>query len=805
MRLLTPVRSKSRLGWTGFKVVASSRRLRRFLGFAATAVLGAVVILRTHASRKVTALSEQHPGQRPRVDPSYAATVQPIFDRRCVVCHSCFDAPCQLNLQSFDGLDRGANAVRVYEPTRVEAIHPTRMFQDARTTAEWQERFGFFPVVARQGKANAAPESSMLGRLLEQRRRVPVGTPGVIDDPWECPRDVAALERELKSRPDKGMPYGFPPLPDSETRAIENWLRQGAGAPPPVQEGDAARAAIARWEAFFDAPDPKSRIVARYLFEHLFLSHLAIEGVPNEWFRLVRSRTRAPAAIEEIATVRPYDDPGPGDVHYRLRRVTETIVEKTHVPYVLGDAKLARLQRIFFSEAKWSDPSPTFPSYDRSVAANPFVAFAAIPARSRYQFMLDDAYYHVRAFIHGPVCKGQVALDVIDEHFLIFFLSPGVDPSITHPDFLPRVAGDLAVPAEGGDGFEAVYGRFKLHELSYLRDRAKLLQRLSAPGRTLTDIWDGDGTNRGAVLTVYRHFDSAFVVPGAVGGPPKTAWVLDYPIFERMYYDLVAGFDVFGNLVHQVSTRRYMNLLRIEAESLFLSFLPESRRAAVRDFWYRPREVAKVVDLLEPPYAEPETRIRYADPEHANDELVTRLVSLDLPRAVLGDRDPIQWDDVASSAVGQAAEFERAARGFVRREGPFVGAFPDAALVRLDTGHPDDAIYTIIRNKAHLNIDFMFLEDEERVPAEDTLHVVRGIVVSRPNLFLDVRADEVGSFAADVLSLPNGLRWAKFLDRYGVRRSDPAFFRASDFFNGRFPDIDALGAGILDLSRYVND
>jgi len=781
--------------------VPTARRLRTYLGICAIAVLAAFALVRAHGSRKLAPLADP----RPLVDPSYSGTIQSIFDRRCVVCHSCFDAPCQLNLQSFDGLDRGANVVRVYEPTRVESIHPTRMFQDARTTSEWQRQFGFFPVVARGANAGTAAESSILRRVIEQRRRVPVRTAVLIDSPWACPRQSAALEEELRSRPEKGMPYGFPPLDDADVRAIEHWLRRGAGGPAVSPEADAARAAIARWEAFFDAPDAKSRIVARYIYEHLFLAHLAIEGVPNEWFRLVRSRSRSPADIDEIVTVRPYDDPGPGEMHYRLRRVTETIVEKTHVPYVLSDAKLARLQRLFFSDAQWSDPSPAFPSYDRNVAANPFLAFAAIPARSRYQFMLDDAYYHVRAFIHGPVCKGQVALNVIDEHFLIFFLTPGGDTAVTHPEFLPRVASDLAVPGEGGDGLEAVYERFKLHELSYLRDRAGFSQRLSAPGRTLANIWDGDGTNRSAVLTVYRHFDSAFVVQGAVGGVPKTAWVLDYPIFERMYYDLVAGFDVFGNLVHQVSTRRYMNLLRIEAESLFLSFLPESRRHAVRDFWYRPPRVAKIVDLLEPPYAEPETRITYADPAHANNELVTRLVSLDLPRTVLGDRDPIQWDDVASNALGPPSQFESGVRSFVRRSGPFVDAFPDATLVRVDTGSADDTIYTIIRNKAHLNVDFMFLEDEERVPTEDTLHVVRGVVASRPNLFLDVRAAEIADFVSDVAALPTELSWTKFLERYGVRRSDAAFWAASDFFNERFSKLDALGAGILDLSRYVND
>jgi hypothetical protein len=741
-----------------------------------------------------------------RTDSDYATTIQPVLNRRCVVCHSCSDAPCQLNLQSFDGLDRGANPTRVYEPSRLLAIHPTRMFEDAQSTAEWRTRFGFFPVVERRTPSSASLEDSLLWRVIDQRRTTPVPTSVRIDDPWVCPARVSALDAELRTLPGKGMPYGFPALTDGEAHALEGWLRGGAGGPASVRENDAANAAIERWEAFLNAEDSKSRIVARYLYEHLFLAHLALEQAPGEWFRLVRSRTASPAPFDPIATVRPFDAPGVPRVYYRLRRVTETIVEKTHAPYLLSDAKLARLRQLFF-ENDWTSASPSFPSYDSDVAANPFVAFAAIPARARYQFLLDDAYYYVRTFIHGPVCKGQVALDVIDEHFLIFFLAPSSDVSVTHADFLPRVAADLAVPAEGGDGIEAVYSRFKLHELSYLKKRAAFLRQTGAPGQTLRDIWNGDGTNPDAVLTVYRHFDSASVVRGPVGGVPKTAWVVDYPILERLYYDLVAGFDVFGNLVHQLSTRRYMNLLRIEGESLFLTFLPASQRTALRDSWYRPHGVSDIVNVLDPLYAAPETQVVYSDPTRAKDEIVLRLVSRELPRQVVGSRESVQWEDVPIAGDDAAARFERSARQFVRKKGAFVAAFPDATLLRVRTTAPDgDAIYTIVRNKEHLNIDFMFLENEERVPAEDTLHVVRGVAASRPNLFLVLEPEQAERFAADVTAIGSGgWTWAQFLDRYGVRRNDPVFWSVSDFFNDGFAQADPIDAGVLDLSRYVND
>ena len=66
----------------------------------------------------------------------------------------------------------------------------------------------------------------------------------------------------------------------------------------------------------------------------------------------------------------------------------------------------------------------------RKSSANPFVAFEQIPPRSRYQFLLDNAHYILMTFIHGPVCKGQIALNVIDDHFWVMFMDPDHDLSV---------------------------------------------------------------------------------------------------------------------------------------------------------------------------------------------------------------------------------------------------------------------------------------------------------------------------------------------------------------------------------------
>lgn len=53
------------------------------------------------------------------------------------------------------------------------------------------------------------------------------------------------------------------------------------------------------------------------------------------------------------------------------------------------------------------------------------------------------------AFIKGPVCEGPIAVNVIDEHFHILFLTPREDLAQQSPGFLERAAQDLTLPAEG--------------------------------------------------------------------------------------------------------------------------------------------------------------------------------------------------------------------------------------------------------------------------------------------------------------------------------------------------------------------
>lgn len=737
----------------------------------------------------------------------YHAKIQPIFDNRCVVCHSCYNSPCQLNLTAYEGVDRGATKNLVYEPERLKAVHPTRLFEDAKSTAEWQSRFGFFP---------AYPQMSI---LLSQKMANPMFSGEFhAEDSHTCAKDTFSTQLFLNEHPEDGMPFGLPPISREDFDTLTGWLARGAPGPDPFSRGQlespsngyAGVQTLLKWEDFLNQPDMKTRLMSRYIFEHLFLAHIRFDEIPGDFYRLVRSRSASPQPVDEIATVRPYDDPK-APIYYRFRRITQTIVRKTHINYQLNDAKMDHLRELFL-KPDWGVAQLHFPSYAPAVASNPFIAFKDIPARARYQFMLDDAFYHVMAFIRGPVCKGNVALNVIEPHFYIMFLSPDSDLTITHKEFLPQVGSLLKLPAQGESGPDALYLRYKADQMKYEQRRQELYKQFGSQGTVLEDLWNGDGHNDNAILTVYRHVDSADVIKGAWGGTPKTAWVMDYPIFERMYYDLVAGFDVYGNVVHQISTRMYMDNLRIEAEDEFLQFLPRAQRYELRKYWYR-GEVSKVeMDLLNPLYEKNiETRIAYKDPSKAKEAFLDMALNQRMSAQVRGPMDPINSHEAnpkngdASPSAQTEEEIDREFAKVTKTPGNFTQLFPDVSLIRVVTDQGQEFTYTMIHNKEQLNVSFMFIDTLFRDPEADDLQILKGVQGSYPNFFFLLPSRKIGDFLNRLRELdPKNGTFARFIGDYGIRRMDPQLWNQSDWFNAKYRSAEPTEAGVLDLSRYEN-
>ncbi len=698
---------------------------------------------------------------------SYRADVQPIVERRCVVCHACYDAPCQLKLGAWEGIARGASDELVYDGGRLSEAAPSRLFVDAGKASEWRQQ-GFFPVLNERGQTPAANlAASVFYRALQLKHSHPLPETAVLpatfdfslDRAQQCPR-IEEYDAFATANPLWGMPFGLPGLSDAEFATLRNWLQQGAPleALPPLPA--AVERQVAEWERFFNGGSRKERLVSRYIYEHLFLAHLYFDSDPqHHFFRLVRSRTPPGQAIEPIASRRPYDDPGGEDFHYRLERERESIVDKTHMPYALGERDL--------------------------------------PVRARYQFMLDEAEFTIMGFIKGPVCRGQVALNVIQDRFWVFFLANDGSGQAAD-EFLERESRFLELPtAKGSDaGIIGPWREYAKKEEKYLQDKsAYLASRSSERGRPdLKWIWDGDGSNPNAALTVFRHFDSATVVKGLLGEVPKTGWVIGYPLLERIHYLLVAGFDVYGNVGHQLLSRLYMDFLRMEGEFNFLSFLPSEQRLAVRDYWYRGAsdEVREhVYGSLARFDVDSGISFRSGDARREFFGMLQQRL------AQVADRR------YELAGVGDAAlQADLALLAGVR--GPALSWMPELVILRIEDGAHAARYLTLLRNTGHSNVSSLLREGRELLPEENTLSVARGFVGAYPNAIYRVQRPQIPELAHAIGQLGSEDDYRVLADRFAVRRSDPAFWQYSDELQATHLDLAPLTAGLLDYNRLEN-
>ncbi len=732
---------------------------------------------------------------------NYWQDVKPILETRCIVCHGCYDAPCQLDLSAPEGIERGANKDLVYNAGRLLAVEPTRLFVDAHSSAEWRKK-QFYPVLnERMQTKEANLNGGLMAQMLLLKRQHPLPTvsplPAGFDFSLEAARSCPTIEEFdafANTNPLWGMPYGLPDLSDREYRTLRTWLEEGAGyaAPPPLGAGPLAY--ISKWETFLNGDSPKEQLMSRYLYEHLFLAHLYFDdSTPGSFFRLVRSTTPPGQAIDFIATRRPYDDPKVARIYYRFEPVRTTILAKTHMPYALNTQRMERYHTLFLVP---DYEVHTLPSYDPEASANPFETFERLPVKSRYQFLLDEAGFTIMNFIKGPVCRGQVALNVINEHFWIVFGNPDSPALAQKSRFLEKEQRNLRMPTEQQSNATALKNWLEYSKLekNYFAGKVEYLrQHLSTPEDISLDlIWDGDGWNANAALTVFRHLDNATVVKGFVGEEPKTLVVLDYALLERIHYLLVAGYDIYGNIGHQLNSRLYMDFLRMEGELGFLTFLPEQTRVDEWKFWYR--DASSEIENFGAVYNQRvnrQTGIHFNTAHHKS-ELVGMLRQR--LRPVLQPSYAIE--NISNTSVRQ--QLERLSH----IQGVAVSWLPQNIILSISGS--EDQVVTLIHNNGLSNVSHLFFEQQRRLPEEDNLTIVRGFLGAYPNALYHVAEAELPDFVNAVENLGSEEDYHALVSHFGVSRSDPDFWKHSDALRIAYHKESPIEAGLFDYNRLEN-
>jgi len=751
---------------------------------------------------------------------NYEKQVKPILERRCVVCHGCYDAPCQLKLSSPEGLQRGSNDERIYEPRRIDSIPPTRLFIDAKSTKEWRTR-GFSSVL-NEGKQSPQNNlnNSILYRLLHLKEQHPQPRVNKLPDSFTLGLDREqtctkpdSIEKFSKEHPLWGMPYAMPNLSSDEYQTLVSWIAQGSQTPLPPTPSKFVLPQIKKWETFFNQTSNKQKLVSRYLYEHLFHAHIHFSGsADREFYRLVRSTTPPGKAINEIATIRPNDDPKTPHFYYRLLPYHPSIVSKNHIVYELSEKRLQRFHELFLTPDYTVSKQP---SYETGIGYNPFKIYAAIPAVSRYRFMLDDAHFFIEGFIKGPVCRGQLALNVIEDQFWLVFFNPDKPIITNNSRFIEKMAPQLQLPSDFDNNLDLfrIWTGYWKGQRRYMESKQAWFKSIGTHklDHAMDFIWDGDGNNPNAALTIFRHFDSGSVSYGLVGDNPETTWVIDFPLLERIHYLLVVDFDVFGNIGHRMSTRIYMDFLRMEGEDSFLAFLPVNQRKKIRDKWYigqrnkieklfsAPQEWLSTESVSDYQTSDPQKELYHHIEERLN-KVTPHANNMNLCGNIVCNK--------SQSPSNTIKRVDNAMQKISQLQGAQLHAFPDVAFVRVTTDDSKNFLsYSLIRNKAYKNVTSFLADENERERADidrDTMTVVNWLEGSYPNFFFSVALSDIDEFAKKCTAIRNEKDYEKFVEHYGVRRTSPLFWELSDWFQDNYTHHKPISSGLFDLNRYQN-
>ena len=727
--------------------------------------------------------------------------VRPILDRRCLVCHGCYDAPCQLKLDSPEGLARGASQAKVYDSARLREAALSRLFIDAQTSAEWRHK-GFFSVL---NEAEQTPQAnldnSVLYQMLQLKRQHPLvegELPSAIDVSIErkefCP-SAETFPDYAQKHPLQGMPFALPGLDGEKFATLKRWLEGGAKINPPPELAAAVQRRIDEWEHFLNRDDLKTQLMARYVYEHLFLADLYLDSSePRALFKLVRSRTAPGQPLDIIATRRPFDDPVTARVYYRLQPYRATVVAKTHLPYRFDANRQQRFEQLFLQANYRVEQLPT---YAPDVGSNPFIAYAAMPTQTRYRFLLDDAEFFIKSFIKGPVCRGQIALNVLDDRFWLVFANPTSDAALDE-NFLAAETANLRLPTELENkslGFMQ-WRKYADMQAKYLAAKEKFLLGREGATRpaTLDLIWSGDGDNQSAALTVFRHFDSASVVQGLVGELPKTAWVMDYAMLERMYYLLAAGFDVYGDTSHQLLTRLYMDFLRMEGETNFLNFLPKNIREKERNAWYQGIGATARDSVYRKVGAyQRETGIVYKTKNPKRE-------FFDLVQARLGPALSHHYETGGAALLTQRAR--NALAEIAQLRGRAVSYLPEVVLIRVVVRDEADQLFTLVHDADYSNVALLFMDSARRQPQFDGVTLVPGIIGAYPNAFWVVNEKDLPKLARKLAAVEGPRSYRALIEDVAIARSDSRFWQESDWILNEYRNLEPLEWGVLDYSRY---
>ena len=116
-----------------------------------------------------------------------------------------------------------------------------------------------------------------------------------------------------------------------------------------------------------------------------------------------------------------------------------------------------------------------------------------------------------------------------------------------------------------------------------------------------------------------------------------------------------------------------------------------------------------------------------------------------------------------------------------------------------------DLVYTVLVNRWHKNVALLFDEESRLDSSKDRFNFIEGFVGSYPNVFLEVKQDDLSDFFDLLKNYDNTPQHVQRILKYSINRANKDFWETYDWFDKEFKKQDKLNYGIFDLNRYISD
>ncbi len=735
----------------------------------------------------------------------YFRKIQPILDRRCVVCHSCFEAPCQLKLTSPQMLMRGASPHFAVGGLRASPR------TDLMIGLDKQRAGGFFPITSQ-----IPEEESILSLVLlegNDKSQLPAEK-YVVPEKRMCVSSPAKF-KSLNAGDQKrlGMPYYMAALSDDEYKTLISWVEGGAKSP--TQDELAVRLipnnpmVIQHWEDFVNSPAWKARWTSRYLYEHLFTAHLYFEESPGEFYELVRSETQAPNDIKEIPTERPFEMPKQfvNTFYYRLRKLQATIVHKQHFVYQINKGTMAELQKLFW-EPRWNSTpqDKPFSFKDR----NPFIAFEHIPANARYRWMLKNARMLLDMDMRSDNCHGEDPSGPLHDSFLTLFVKPESDVAVRYPDYFKYTNSYLGMTNVSLSNV-VLQATYKSNQVAYSKVKQHFQQQLLPNGFSFDDIWDGEKGTQMPLFTINRHEKTVSVHDGAWGPQQRVSLLFDYVSFERLYYNCVALATLFDKIIDKMGTVFYLRDVGREVEEQMLSFVPEEYRQIVRKEWIQGEGAKHRYDDSRFALGFNQSLKLFKDFEIDPKRPFTSMMDYLLLKSgrytkqIVGNNHyPISQGSEEYHKLKQASLFMSQEQ--VIGQGHRAHHFPNISYL-IVKGNSQVRYYTLIANRFYDYVNYIPYDPSPkdrlgRNADKDWMTVFSDIQANYPAKIYIVSENRLDFFIEKMQSVNNRAAYVNFDKTFGLQKMSPVFWKTIDALQTHFIQMDPIHNGLLDLGEY---